>query len=121
MLYTTTNHAAKRESRFQKQINDGILITVGTLKISYRHIAMRLSLCCGFDLKKVKNMQKEGRTSQTLLRGYPDLLTVKDVQEVLQIGRSTAYKLLQSGEIRAIKIRTLYRIPKRNLVEYLST
>lgn len=56
-----------------------------------------------------------------MLRGYPDLLTVKDVQEVLQIGRSTAYKLLQSGEIRAIKIRTLYRIPKRSLVEYLSS
>ena len=51
---------------------------------------------------------------------YPDLMTVKDIQDVLQIGRSMAYKLLQSGQLRALRIGSTYRIPKANLIDYIN-
>jgi excisionase family DNA binding protein len=50
---------------------------------------------------------------------YGDVLTVKDLQSALQIGRSTAYKLLQEGEISSIRIGDSYRIPKRYLIDYV--
>lgn len=53
------------------------------------------------------------------IRDYPDLMTVKDIQDVLNIGRSTAYKLLQSGKLNSIRIGSIYRIPKAYLSEYI--
>ena len=54
------------------------------------------------------------------LRGYPDLMTAKDIQKILNISRTTAYALLQSGELKSKKIRHNYRIPKAYLLEYLN-
>ena len=54
------------------------------------------------------------------IRRYPDLLTVKDIQEILHIGRSTAYSLLKSGEIKSIRIGSVYRIPKVKLQDYIA-
>lgn len=51
----------------------------------------------------------------TMLRGYPDLLTVQDIQNILHIGRSTAYKLVRSGEVESFRIGSTYRIPKTKL------
>ena len=53
------------------------------------------------------------------LRNYPDLLTVKDMQKILNIGRTTAYKLLQSGEVKPLRIGAIYRIPKANLHDFI--
>jgi len=54
-----------------------------------------------------------------MLRQYPDLLSVKDMQKALRIGRSTAYKLVESGEIPALRIGAIYRIPKKSILEYI--
>ncbi len=54
------------------------------------------------------------------LRRYPDLLTVKDIQDILHVGRSTAYSLLQSGQIRSLRIGSIYRIPKTYLTDYIT-
>lgn len=57
--------------------------------------------------------------SKRSIRHYPDLMTVKDVQEILNIGRSTAYKLLQSGALNSIRIGSIYRVPKVYLTAYI--
>ena len=54
------------------------------------------------------------------IRRYHSLLTVKDIQTILHIGRSTAYSLLKSGEIKSIRIGSVYRIPKAYLQDYIS-
>ena len=54
------------------------------------------------------------------LRGYPELLNVENIQEILHISRTTAYALLKSGELKSRKIRHNYRIPKTYLLEYLN-
>ena len=54
------------------------------------------------------------------LRDYDDVLLPKDVQEILHIGRSSLYKILNSGTIKAFKVGHSFRIPKQELEKYVS-
>lgn len=49
-----------------------------------------------------------------------DLVTFEEFQEILQIGRTTAYKLLNSGEIKAFRIGRIWKIPRSAITEYVS-
>jgi excisionase family DNA binding protein len=55
------------------------------------------------------------------LRRFNDVLTVDDLMDFLAIGRSTAYNLLRSGQIKCIKIGRNYKIPKENVLNYVNT
>ena len=50
---------------------------------------------------------------------YPDVVTVAQLQEMLSIGRNTAYDLLNANKIRSIRIGKVHRIPKVNVINYL--
>lgn len=54
-----------------------------------------------------------------MLEQFPDLLTVKNLQDILSIGRSKAYSILHSGELQYITIGRQIRIPKKYLLDYL--
>ena len=54
-----------------------------------------------------------------MLDNYSEILTVKDVCEILHIERKLVYKLIQKGDISALKVGSVYRIPKRYLVNYI--
>lgn len=49
------------------------------------------------------------------------VFTVEDLMEYLSIGRTTAYKLLRSNKIKALKIGKLYRIPKKAVDDYIDS
>ena len=49
----------------------------------------------------------------------PLILTVKEVAEVLGLGRNTVYELVQQGKIRSIRIGRQIKVPKSALVEFL--
>lgn len=55
-----------------------------------------------------------------MLENFPDILTVKQVQTILSIGRSKVYSILHSGELKCITIGRQIRIPKRYLLDYLA-
>lgn len=55
----------------------------------------------------------------TMLEQYGDVLTVSELQEVLNIGKNTAYALLSSGAISSIRIGKQWRIPKAALMQYI--
>lgn len=48
-----------------------------------------------------------------------ELLSIEQVCEKLFISHTTAYKLLQSGEIKAFKIGT-WKIPAKSVNEYIN-
>ena len=50
---------------------------------------------------------------------YKDIVTVNELCEMLNIGKNTAYELLQSGAIKSIKIGKVYKIPKKYVQEYI--
>ena len=55
-----------------------------------------------------------------MFNSYPDILSVKQLCEILGIGKNTAYSLLQSGEIKSIKIGKVYKIPKKEIRKYIN-
>lgn len=50
---------------------------------------------------------------------YPDIVTVKQLQEMLGVSRHLAYKLIDYGEIQAVKIGTSLKIPKISVINYV--
>lgn len=60
------------------------------------------------------------KVTAAMLRKYPDLMSVKDMQNILHIGRSKAYDMLKSGEVCALRIGAKYRIPKAYFIDYLN-
>ena len=54
-----------------------------------------------------------------MLNKYPDVLTVKEAREILRIGMNNMYHILQSGELKSIKIGRIYKLKKENVIEYI--
>ena len=65
-------------------------------------------------------MQNNNYT-QEMFADYPDVVDVSGLQSMLDnIGRQTAYELVRKGTIKAIKFGKLYRIPKINVIAFLT-
>lgn len=56
---------------------------------------------------------------QMFFREYPDVLTVKQLGEILDICEKSALKLVTEKKIRSVQVGRLYRIPKLFLMSYL--
>lgn len=56
-----------------------------------------------------------------MYNSYPDVVTVKQLCEMLHIGRNTAYMLLRDQKIHAIKIGRVYKIPKSAVIAFVKT
>ena len=50
---------------------------------------------------------------------FPDILSVTDIMGALDIGRNKAYNLLQTEQIKSIRIGSTYRVPKTALIEFV--
>jgi len=55
-----------------------------------------------------------------IFKDYPDVVSVEQLMEMLQIGQVLAYKLVKSGAIKSRKVGREYKIPKVNIVAYLN-
>ena len=53
------------------------------------------------------------------LRSYPEALTVKEAAEILRVCTKTIYKIINSGDLPAVKIGREMRIAKSNIIDYL--
>jgi len=54
-----------------------------------------------------------------MFKDYDDIITVEELCEMLMIGKNTAYKLLGSGRIKAIRIGRIWKIPKKAVEEFV--
>lgn len=50
---------------------------------------------------------------------YKEIITIDELCEILDIGRSTAYSLLRDKKIKAFKIGRDWRIPLKAVKEYI--
>ena len=48
-----------------------------------------------------------------------EILTREEVMEVLKIGRSTFYKLIQTGQLKGFKEGNRYKVPVESIEEYV--
>lgn len=58
-------------------------------------------------------------TRDRIFEEYQDIITVKELQKMLKIGRTLAYELVRSGKIPSIKIGRGFRIQKEKVISYL--
>jgi excisionase family DNA binding protein len=49
-----------------------------------------------------------------------EILTVKDICEILQINQSTVYKLVREGRIPAFRIGSDWRFQKEGIVRWMA-
>lgn len=54
-----------------------------------------------------------------MLDKYDDVLTVKDLQSILPLGKNSIYKLLRTKSIKSVRIGNKILIPKEFVIEYL--
>lgn len=57
--------------------------------------------------------------NNTMFVEYPDVLSIEQLQEMLHIGRNTAYDLLRDSTIKTIKIGKKYIIPKASVINFI--
>ncbi len=48
-----------------------------------------------------------------------DVLTVKEMMDMLAIGKNTAYKLLRDGTIKSFRIGNIYKVLRKSVQEYI--
>lgn len=54
-----------------------------------------------------------------MLNNTKDILTIKELQELLHIGKNTALKLVQSGDIEAFRVGKQWRVVKDSVARYV--
>jgi len=57
--------------------------------------------------------------TQNIFANYPDVVDIKDLQRMLNIGRNLAYSIIQNGEIKFRKVGKTYKILKKDIISYL--
>lgn len=51
---------------------------------------------------------------------YGDLVTVEELCEMLSIGKNAAYELLDKNAVKAFRIKRIWKIPKKSVIDYIS-
>lgn len=54
-----------------------------------------------------------------MFENYPDVLTVKELRQMLKIGKNTAYEIIRAREIESVTIGRQIRIPKENVTAFI--
>ena len=50
---------------------------------------------------------------------YPDIVTVRQLTEMLGISKTMVYSLIKDGEIQAVKLGLSYKIPKVSVINFV--
>ena len=56
---------------------------------------------------------------RSVLKDYPDVMTVEEMSRALGVCSKTGYRLLQNGNVRHLKLGRSYRVPKAHVLEYM--
>ena len=56
-----------------------------------------------------------------MLNNTKDILTIKDLQKLLNIGKNTALRLVQSGDVEAFKVGRQWRVTRDGIYNLIET
>ena len=56
---------------------------------------------------------------RSVLKEYPDILTVEEMSTALGVSTKTGYRLIRENKIEYMKVGRSYRIPKAHLLSYM--
>lgn len=61
---------------------------------------------------------KAAETQQQGLRDMQELVTVKQVAQCTQLSRSMVYKLIEAGDLQAVRVRGAIRLRRDDVCSY---
>ena len=56
---------------------------------------------------------------QTVLKDYPEIMSVEETSAALGVSTKTDYKMLKNGTIQNMKVGRSYLVPKVHLLSFL--
>lgn len=56
-----------------------------------------------------------------MYQSYPELVTIVQLSEMLNISKSSCYRLLHSSELKGINIGRKLLIPKQHIIQYITS
>lgn len=59
------------------------------------------------------------KLTDMMFADYPDVVDIRDLMRMLDIGRNTALELVRTHTIKGLIVGNRYRIPKINVIRYL--
>ena len=59
------------------------------------------------------------KTYNAMFQGYPDILDVKQVSELLNVSNKTVYRLINENKLASLKVGRVFKIPKLHLLQYI--
>ena len=68
----------------------------------------------------MENLKENVSLYKVMFTAYKDVVTVHQLAEMLGIGITLAYKLVKQKTIQSIKVGREYKIPKSNIISYLT-
>lgn len=60
-----------------------------------------------------------GEVYGSILKEYPDILTVEEMSKALGVSSKPGYQLLRENKVEHLKVGRAYRVPKVHLLSYL--
>lgn len=54
-----------------------------------------------------------------MYENIPEIMTLKECQQILKVGKNTMLKLLHTKQIEGFKIGSRWKVKKESLVEFL--
>lgn len=57
---------------------------------------------------------------KNIFKDYPDIVTINQLKDMLGIGSNLAYRLVKNNSIKSIKIGREYKIPKNNIINFIT-
>ncbi len=59
-----------------------------------------------------------GKSYAQMFRKYPDVVSMKEVCEMLKISRNYAYRLIKTGELQRMDSNRIIRVTKNSVIAY---
>lgn len=56
---------------------------------------------------------------EAIFEEYPQMLTVEEMCDILNVARETGYRMVRRGEFEVLKLGRIIRIPKNQVLNYI--
>jgi len=65
------------------------------------------------------NLKGEVKMIKNYLENCKEMLSVRDITELLPVGKGIIYRLIKNKEIKHLRVGNTIIVPKKYLIEYL--